>query len=269
VRDPLAVTERDDRDADRDPDEDELEEVVAERAVADGEDVCTPRIGGDEGERAAHPERVRHPVEDGGDPAVEAPERELHPLVRAALHREGATHLRHDEHVRRYEDERKDDEPKEPLGTVRRDRAERVEPDERAHGEEHHVEMAERLDELALLVQSKRRGLFDCDSHTGLLVQVMRCQASARTSPRIPTISENSSSPATSGGEIWTTGSPRSSARQMSPCSKSRGERNPRRSVSDSSWSNVSRVSLSFTSSSAHRYPVPRRSPTMSSSSSV
>ena len=39
----------------------------------------------------------------------------------------------------------------------------------------------------------------------------IRCQASASTSPRIPTSSSNSLCPAISGGEIWTTGSPRSS----------------------------------------------------------
>src|SRR5581483_6959821 len=41
--------------------------------------------------------------------------------------------------------------------------------------------------------------------------------ASASTPPRMPAIWSNSSWPATSGGEICTTGSPRSSARQMSP----------------------------------------------------
>ena len=46
--------------------------------------------------------------------------------------------------------------------------------------------------------------------------QRRRC-ASASTSPRIPTISSISASPATSGGEICTTGSPRSSARQIRP----------------------------------------------------
>ena len=75
--------------------------------------------------------------------------------------------------------------------------------------------------------------------------------ASVRTSPRIPVISSNSACVATSGGEIWTTGSPRSSARQISPFSNSRGDRKPRSSVSHSSSENVSRVSLSFTSSSA------------------
>src|SRR6185503_18567212 len=40
-----------------------------------------------------------------------------------------------------------------------------------------------------------------------------RCQASSSTVPRMPTISSHSDGPATSGGEIWITGSPRSSAR--------------------------------------------------------
>jgi len=38
----------------------------------------------------------------------------------------------------------------------------------------------------------------------------------------------NSSGPATSGGESWTTGSPRFSARQIRPSSKSLGERKSR-----------------------------------------
>ena len=49
-----------------------------------------------------------------------------------------------------------------------------------------------------------------------------RC-ASASTSPRMPTISSISASPATSGGEICTTGSPRSSARQIRPALEERG----------------------------------------------
>src|SRR5712691_4647332 len=80
---------------------------------------------------------------------------------------------------------------------------------------------------------------------------VIRCHASLRTSPRVPAISSNSFWVAINGGEICTTGSPRSSARQMSPFSKSVGERKPRSSVSHSSSVNVSRVSLSFTSSRA------------------
>jgi hypothetical protein len=72
----------------------------------------------------------------------------------------------------------------------------------------------------------------------------MRCEASVSTSPRMETISSISAWSATSGGEICTTGSPRSSARQMRPASKSRGERKPRKSVSHSSSLKVSRVLL-------------------------
>src|SRR5687767_2783382 len=78
-----------------------------------------------------------------------------------------------------------------------------------------------------------------------------RSPASASTSPRMPTISSNCSCLATSGGEIWITGSPRSSARQIRPRSNSALERKPRSSHSHSSSVNVSRVSLSLTSSSA------------------
>src|SRR5688572_3018318 len=78
-----------------------------------------------------------------------------------------------------------------------------------------------------------------------------RSPASASTSPRIPTISSNCSCLATSGGEIWITGSPRSSARQIRPRSNSALERKSRSSHSHSASVNVSRVSLSLTSSSA------------------
>src|SRR5262249_57758876 len=71
--------------------------------------------------------------------------------------------------------------------------------------------------------------------------------ASWRTSPSMPAIWSNSSRSATSGGEIWMTGSPRSSARQISPRSKIRGERKPLSRVSHSSSEKVSPVALSFT----------------------
>ena len=58
----------------------------------------------------------------------------------------------------------------------------------------------------------------------GLGAQCSRAHASARTSPRIPVISSNSACVATSGGEIWITGSPRSSALQIRPFSNSRGD---------------------------------------------
>ena len=48
-------------------------------------------------------------------PPCEAPERELDPLVRAALHRERAADLGHHEHVRRDEDDGEHDEPEEAL----------------------------------------------------------------------------------------------------------------------------------------------------------
>src|SRR5262249_31116284 len=112
-----------------------------------------------------------------------------------------------------------------------------------ADREEHHVEPAQRLDELALLGQSKRGRMLGC--------YCMRCHASLSTSPRIPVISSNSCCVAMRGGEICTTGSPRSSALQIKPFSNSRGDRKPRRSASHSSWVNDARVSLSLTSSSA------------------
>ena len=68
------------------------------------------------------------------------------------------------------------------------------------------------------------------------------CQASERTSPRIPTISSNSACPAIRGGETWTTGSPRSSARQMRPRSKS-FRTGSRAGATRLSSSKVSRVS--------------------------
>src|SRR5207244_1214266 len=78
-----------------------------------------------------------------------------------------------------------------------------------------------------------------------------RSPASARTSPRIETIWSNSCWPAMSGGEICTTGSPRSSALQINPRSNRRGDRKSRRSVSHSASSKLARVSLSLTSSMA------------------
>ena len=53
---------------------------------------------------------------------------------------------------------------KKPCGPFRCDRAERVEPDERADREEDHVEAPQRLDELALLLLRERRrvdGVYD------------------------------------------------------------------------------------------------------------
>jgi saccharopine dehydrogenase (NAD+, L-lysine forming) len=70
------------------------------------------------------------------------------------------------------------------------------------------------------------------------------------------------------GGENWTTGSPRSSARQYRPASNRALDKNPRNSHSDSSALNVSLVALSLTNSRPKKYPSPRTSPTMGKSSS-
>jgi hypothetical protein len=45
VRDPLAVAQGGDCDADRDPDEHDLEDVVAEAPVPDRKDIRPPRVG--------------------------------------------------------------------------------------------------------------------------------------------------------------------------------------------------------------------------------
>src|SRR5258707_219797 len=72
-------------------------------------------------------------------------------------------------------------------------------------------------------------------------------QASVSTLRRICSISSKCSWVQVSGGESWITGSPRSSARQISPASNSACDRKPRSRRSDSSSSNVSRVVLSLT----------------------
>ena len=154
VRDPLAALERDDRDDDRDPDEDRLEHVVADAARSDRMQVRAPRGGRDEGERAADPERVRDPVEDGADAAPGTTPRHLHPLVRPALLGEGRSELGHDEGVGEQEEDGEDDEPRERGSAESGHLAERVEPDQRADGEEEHVEPAEVPLELRLLLET-------------------------------------------------------------------------------------------------------------------
>ena len=62
-------------------------------------------------------------------------------------------------------------------------------------------------------------------------------------------MSSNSGWPMVSGGASWTTGSPRSSARQYRPASKSALDRKPRSIDSDSASVKVYRVTLSLTSS--------------------
>jgi hypothetical protein len=73
--------------------------------------------------------------------------------------RERPAEIDHQQYARRHEDPRQNDEPEDPLSAVRRDRAERVQPDEGADAEEHHVEAPKGFDQLLLLVQCERRGL--------------------------------------------------------------------------------------------------------------
>ena len=71
----------------------------------------------------------------------------------------------------------------------------------------------------------------------------------AGTSRSVACMKSISSWPQMSGGDSWITGSPRSSARQISPASNRAPDRKPRSRRSDSSSSKERRVSLSFTSS--------------------
>ena len=138
---------------------DELEDVVAGRRRPDVEDVRPPRIGRDERQRAADPERVGDPIEDRGDAGVQPAERHLRPLVWATFLRECRPDLGHEQHVRDDEHNSEDDEPEETLWAVVRHLPEGVEPDERTDREEDHVETAERLDQLRLLLDGQHRRL--------------------------------------------------------------------------------------------------------------
>src|SRR5207253_8646182 len=103
--------------------------------------------------------------------------------------------------------------------------------------------------------------LRDADPHgvSNLSFLVLGCQADGSgqsrsvardsTSRSFCSISSKCCWSQISGGASWTTGSPRSSARQYSPASNSALDRNPRSSRSDSSSSKVSLVALSLTSS--------------------
>ena len=134
---------------------DELEDVVAGSRRADAEDVHSPRVGRDECKRPTDPEWVRDPVEDRGDARMQPPEGHLRPLVRPTFLRERRPDLGHEQHVRSDEDDGEDDKPEEALRAVVRNLSERVEPDEGADREEHHVETAKRLDQLRLLLDGE------------------------------------------------------------------------------------------------------------------
>ncbi len=96
-------------------------------------------------ERAADPDRIREPVEDGVDTRDEAPECEPCPDVAAALLGEGGTELGRQEGVGDEEQDGQDEQPGEALGAVRGDLPERVDADDGADQEEVDVEAAEVL----------------------------------------------------------------------------------------------------------------------------
>src|ERR1019366_270727 len=87
--------------------------------------------------------------------------------------------------------------------------------------------------------------------------------AALSTVRRTASISSNCSVSQISGGASCTTGSPRSSVRQISPWWYRAPERKPRSRCSDSSSSKVSLVVRSLTTSIAWKNPAPRTSPTI------
>jgi hypothetical protein len=106
---------------------------------------------------AAHPHRVREPVQDRVDRRDEAAPREPRPHVAAALAGERRAELRGQQGVRDEEEDRQEDEPGEALGPIVRHGAERVDADERADQEEEHVEAPEVLAQLRLLLLGGER----------------------------------------------------------------------------------------------------------------
>ena len=108
-------------------------------------------------QQAAHPDRVRQPVQDRVDRGHEAAPGELRPHVAAALVGERRAQLGGQQRVRHEEEDRQHDQPREALRPVAGDRAERVHTDERADQEEQHVEAPEVLLELRLLVERRLR----------------------------------------------------------------------------------------------------------------
>src|SRR4051812_34106088 len=97
----------------------------------------------------------------------------------------------------------------------------------------------------------------DADAHQRLPARLparapMNSPASARVSPRESTTSSSWARSQISGGAIWTTGSPRSPARAISPASSRRLGMNPRSRRSRSSASKRL-ASASLTSSAAQK----------------
>ena len=106
----------------------------------------------DERERAAHPKRVGHPIEDRVEPRPEPPHRQLDPLVRPALGGKCRAHLGHHQSVRDEEQDDEDDGPRQRLKAVGGRLSDQIQPDDDRDGEEHHVEAAQRLDQMLLLL---------------------------------------------------------------------------------------------------------------------
>ena len=161
IGNPLAPAQRHDGDANREPDEDQLEQVAAEGGVTDLLDVKTPGRCSRQRQRAADPDRVGHPVEDRAQAGRQSPPGQLHPLIGAALLCKGGAQLGHHQCVGQQEHDGEDGDPGEGRCAVARHLAQRVQPDEGTDGEEQHVETAQALDELLLLLQRHCGRVFD------------------------------------------------------------------------------------------------------------
>ncbi len=140
------------------PDEDRREDVLERRrvvlAVVEEGDQAAER-GADQ--RPAHPDRVGHPVEEVVDRAGQVAERHPHPDVRAALAGVGRTQLGEQQRGRHREQQHADQQPGEALAARRGQRAQAVDPDQRAHQEEEDVRAAEVLLQLGGLLLGRRR----------------------------------------------------------------------------------------------------------------
>ncbi len=166
-RDPLADPEGEDCRVDREPDVREADEVEQPRVVTDREEELIDGRDRQERERGPDPDRVAEPVEDGVDGRHEPPPRKPRPDVRATLLRERRAELCNGQRIRDEERDREEDEPREALGPLGRDDAERVDADDGADEEEVDVEAREVLLELGLLLEGHRRGVVDELVRTG------------------------------------------------------------------------------------------------------
>ena len=181
--DPLAHAEGDDRARDAGPDEQELERVVPEAPAADVGNPRGPCRRADESERAAHPKRVGHPVEDRVEPRPEPPHSQLDPLVWPALGGKCRAHLGHHKSVRDQEEDDEDDGPRQRLKAVGGRLADQIQPDDDRNGEEHHVEAAQRLDQVFLLLDCKSSLLGSAQQCDGAHETVLWSRAPVQSRP--------------------------------------------------------------------------------------